>query len=97
MGSWAAQLVSEAGGKVVAVSDVSGAVKNSSGLDIQKLLKHSLENCGVKGFSGGDALDSNSVLTEDCDVLIPAALGGVINRFLLLLSSFIYFIIIKSS
>ncbi|XP_020678145.1 glutamate dehydrogenase 1, mitochondrial isoform X2 [Dendrobium catenatum] len=80
VGSWAAQLISEAGGKVVAVSDVSGAVKNDSGLDIQKLLKHSLESRGVKGFSGGHALNQNSVLIEDCDVLIPAALGGVINR-----------------
>ncbi|PKA59753.1 Glutamate dehydrogenase [Apostasia shenzhenica] len=80
VGSWAAHLISESGGKVVAVSDVSGAVKNSSGLDVQKLLKHSVENRGVKGFSGGDACDPNSLFAEDCDVLIPAALGGVINR-----------------
>lgn len=80
VGSWAAHLITEAGGKVIAVSDVTGAVKNSNGLDIPKLLKHARENRGVKGFSGGDALDSNLLLTEDCDVLIPAALGGVINR-----------------
>jgi glutamate dehydrogenase (NAD(P)+) len=82
VGSWAAQLISEAGGKVVAVSDVTGAVKNSNGLDITKLLKHSKENRGIKGFDGGDSLDPNSLLTEDCDVLIPAALGGVISRWL---------------
>ncbi|KAL0926422.1 hypothetical protein M5K25_002654 [Dendrobium thyrsiflorum] len=80
VGSWAAILISEAGGKVVAISDASGAVKNSSGLDIEKLHKYSIENRGVKGFSGGDLADPNSILTEDCDVLIPAALGGVINR-----------------
>ncbi|PKA45818.1 Glutamate dehydrogenase [Apostasia shenzhenica] len=80
VGSWAAQLISEGGGKVVAVSDVSGAVKNRSGLDIERLVKHSIENRGIKGFSGGDSIDSNSLLTEECDVLIPAALGGVINR-----------------
>ncbi|XP_017702140.1 glutamate dehydrogenase 1, mitochondrial isoform X3 [Phoenix dactylifera] len=80
VGSWAAQLISEAGGKVIAVSDVTGAVKNSNGLDILKLLKHSKESHGVKGFGGGDALDPNLLLMEDCDVLIPAALGGVINR-----------------
>uniref|UniRef100_A0A6I9S9U3 glutamate dehydrogenase [NAD(P)(+)] n=2 Tax=Elaeis guineensis var. tenera TaxID=51953 RepID=A0A6I9S9U3_ELAGV len=80
VGSWTAQLISEAGGKVIAVSDVTGAVKNSNGLNIHKLLKHSKESRGVKGFSGGDALDSNLLLMEDCDVLIPAALGGVINR-----------------
>ncbi|KAJ6828243.1 putative glutamate dehydrogenase [Iris pallida] len=80
VGSWAAHLINEAGGKVVAVSDVTGAIKNRNGLDIKELLKHSVGNRGIKGFRGGDALDPNSLLTEDCDVLIPAALGGVINR-----------------
>lgn len=80
VGSWAAHLISEAGGTVIAVSDATGAVKNINGLDIPKLLKHSVENRGVKSFNGGDAVDPKSILTEDCDVLIPAALGGVINR-----------------
>lgn len=80
VGSWAAQLITEAGGKVTAVSDVSGAIKNINGLDIVKLQAHAKENRGIKGFTGGDAIDSGSLLTEDCDVLIPAALGGVINR-----------------
>ena len=82
MGSWAAQLIGETGGKVVAASDITGAVKNSKGLDIPSLLKHVKENRGVKGFSGGDPIDPSSILAEDCDILIPAALGGVINRFL---------------
>ncbi|URD88432.1 glutamate dehydrogenase [Musa troglodytarum] len=80
VGSWAAQLISEAGGKVIAISDVTGAITNTNGLDIEKLLKHSAENRGIKGFSGGESIDASSLLTEDCDVLIPAALGGVINR-----------------
>lgn len=80
VGSWAARLISELGGKVVAVSDISGAIANKNGLDIDSLLKHVKENRGVKGFQDADAIDSNSILVEDCDVLIPAALGGVINR-----------------
>ncbi|RAL44655.1 hypothetical protein DM860_003414 [Cuscuta australis] len=80
VGSWAAQLISEQGGKVVAVSDVTGALKNEKGLDIPSLVNHVNENHGVKGFHGGDEMDPNSVLVEDCDILIPAALGGVINR-----------------
>ncbi|CAO2822060.1 glutamate dehydrogenase B [Amaranthus tricolor] len=80
VGSWAARLISELGGKVVAVSDISGAIKNKDGLDIDGLLKHVHDNRGVKGFHGADAIDANSILVEDCDVLIPAALGGVINR-----------------
>lgn len=89
VGSWTAQLISEAGGKVIAVSDVTGAVKNSNGLDILKLLKHSKESHGVKGFSGGDTLDPKLLLMEDCDVLIPAALGGVINRYVYLYDAFV--------
>ncbi|RWR85393.1 glutamate dehydrogenase 1 [Cinnamomum micranthum f. kanehirae] len=80
VGSWAAQLISENGGKVVAISDITGALKNSKGLDIPRLVKHSIENRGIKGFDGGDPIDPKSLLVEDCDVLIPAALGGVINR-----------------
>lgn len=80
VGSWAAQLISEVGGKVIAISDVTGAVKNVDGLDIAQLVKHSAENKGIKGFKGGDAIAPDSLLTEECDVLIPAALGGVINK-----------------
>uniref|UniRef100_A0A453HLU9 Glutamate/phenylalanine/leucine/valine/L-tryptophan dehydrogenase C-terminal domain-containing protein n=1 Tax=Aegilops tauschii subsp. strangulata TaxID=200361 RepID=A0A453HLU9_AEGTS len=49
VGSWAAQLITEAGGKVVSIKDVTGAVKNSNGIDIAKLMKHSAENRGIKG------------------------------------------------
>lgn len=81
VGSWAARLIHENGGKVVAVSDITGAIKNSKGIDIPSLLNHAKENRGVKGFHGADPIDPNSILVEDCDILIPAALGGVINRF----------------
>ncbi|KAK9157607.1 hypothetical protein Scep_004181 [Stephania cephalantha] len=80
VGSWAARLIYENGGKVVAVSDISGAIKNSKGIDVPSLLKHTIEKRGVKGFNGADPIDEKSILVEDCDVLIPAALGGVINR-----------------
>ncbi|KVI08402.1 Glutamate dehydrogenase [Cynara cardunculus var. scolymus] len=80
VGSWAAQLIHEAGGKVVSVSDISGAIKDNNGLDIPNLLKHVKEHKGVKGFGGANSIDANSILVEDCDILIPAALGGVINR-----------------
>lgn len=80
MGSWAAKLISEKGGKIVAVSDITGAIKNKDGIDIPSLLNYTKEHRGVKGFDGSDPIDPNSVLVEDCDILIPAALGGVINR-----------------
>ncbi|EPS68533.1 hypothetical protein M569_06232 [Genlisea aurea] len=82
VGSWAAQLIHENGGKIIAVSDITGALKNPNGIDIPSLLKHTKEKGGgLKGFSGeADSFDPSSILVEDCDILIPAALGGVINK-----------------
>ncbi|CAN4118406.1 unnamed protein product [Withania somnifera] len=80
VGSWAAKLIHEQGGKVVAVSDITGAIKNEKGIDIESLVQHVKENRGVKGFHDAHTIDANSILVEDCDVLIPAALGGVINK-----------------
>lgn len=80
VGSWAAEIIHEKGGKVVAVSDITGAIKNTNGLDIPALIKHVKQNGGVKDFEGADSIDPQTLLLEDCDVLIPAALGGVLNR-----------------
>ncbi|KAG7033668.1 Glutamate dehydrogenase 1, partial [Cucurbita argyrosperma subsp. argyrosperma] len=80
VGSWAARLINENGGNIVAISDVTGAIKNDNGIDIPSLLKYAKEHKGVKGFDGGNPIDPQSILVEDCDILIPAALGGVINK-----------------
>lgn len=81
VGSWVARLLHERGGKVIAVSDITGAVKNENGLDIPSLLLHKENNNGgLKDFQGGDAMDPNELLVHECDVLIPCALGGVLNK-----------------
>lgn len=83
MGSWAAKFVREKGGKVVAVSDITGAVKNPNGIDIPPLMKHKDSTESVKNFQGGDAIDPNDLLVHDCDVLITSALGGVLNKYVM--------------
>ncbi|KAE8661948.1 Glutamate dehydrogenase [Hibiscus syriacus] len=80
VGSWVARLIHERGGKVIAVSDVTGAVKNPNGINIPELLKYKEATGSLKGFSGGDSLDQNELLVHECDVLIPCALGGVLNK-----------------
>ena len=80
VGSWAARLIHEAGGKIVAVSDVGGAVRNPAGLDISALFKHASEKNTVSGFPGGEPLPADRLLAESCDVLIPAALGDVLTK-----------------
>ncbi|MCL7036051.1 hypothetical protein MKW94_012343 [Papaver nudicaule] len=80
VGSWAAKLIHEKGGKIVAVSDITGAIKNSNGIDIPSLLTHKEETGTLKSFGGGDVMDPEELLVYDCDVLIPCALGGVLNK-----------------
>ena len=93
VGSWTARLLAEQGGKVKAVSDITGAVKNDKGLDIPALEKHVEKTGGVKGFEGGDDIDPTTILFLDCDVLIPAALGGVLHKSVFFLTSvFLFFI-----
>ncbi len=72
-------LLQSAGMRVVAVSDVSGAVMNEGGLDTSELADHVRDSGGVKGFALGDPIDTGDVLEVDCELLVPAALGGVID------------------
>jgi glutamate dehydrogenase (NAD(P)+) len=76
-------LLSEQGAKVTAVSDITGAVRNDAGLDIAALVKHVEQTGGVKAFPGGHDFDPDTILFLDCDVLVPAALGGVLHKSVL--------------
>ncbi len=80
VGSVAAELLYDAGAKVVAVQDHASTVYNSQGLDIPALLLHVAEHSSVSGFSDGDTLDSEEFWGLPCDILIPAALEGQINE-----------------
>jgi glutamate dehydrogenase (NAD(P)+) len=80
VGSHAARLIAERGAKIVAVGDHAGGVANEKGLDTVALARWVAEHRTVKGFKGGEAIDGREVLYWDADVLIPAALGGVLTR-----------------
>jgi glutamate dehydrogenase (NAD(P)+) len=80
VGSWTARLLAESGAKVIAVADALGGVRNREGLDIAALFLHSTKHGTVSGFAGAEAIASEAVLYEECDVLVPAALGGVIHK-----------------
>jgi glutamate dehydrogenase (NAD(P)+) len=81
LGSAAARFLHEAGGKVIAVADARGAVHNERGLDIPRLQQHAARGGMLSDFDGGGALmnDSVSFLSLPCDVLVPAAISGVIT------------------
>ncbi|MGH3665355.1 MAG: Glu/Leu/Phe/Val family dehydrogenase [Egibacteraceae bacterium] len=80
VGSWTARLAAAEGYRVVAVSDVNGAIHNPGGLDVEKLLAHQMETGTIVGFPGSDPLSNDDLLTLDVDVLVPAALGGVVTK-----------------
>ncbi|MBI2553111.1 MAG: glutamate dehydrogenase [Candidatus Rokubacteria bacterium] len=80
VGSWAARFLHEAGARVVAVSDQQGGVRNPEGLDIPKLVEHVKRAKAVVEFAGADAISNTELLVSDVDVLIPAALGGVLTK-----------------
>ncbi|KAL2348211.1 hypothetical protein Fmac_002211 [Flemingia macrophylla] len=80
VGTWAARSIYERGGKVIAVSDVTGAIRNPNGIDIKALLKHKETNGNLKEFSGADVMDPDELLVHECDVLVPCALGGVLSK-----------------
>lgn len=80
VGTVAARALREAGYKVIAVSDIYGAVTNKDGLDIPAIIKHVADTGKVVGFSGAQAIDSAAMLEMDCDILIPAAVQDVITE-----------------
>lgn len=80
VGGAAAQLLHQAGAKIIAVSDASGGVFASEGLDIPALSSHVAVNKTVVGFPGGEPVTNAELLTLPCDVLIPAALEDQITE-----------------
>jgi glutamate dehydrogenase (NAD(P)+) len=72
-------LLSSAGMRVVAISDVGGAVLNEGGLDVGDLADHVAETGSVAGFGGGESISADAIWDVRCEVLVPAALGGVIT------------------
>jgi glutamate dehydrogenase (NAD(P)+) len=79
VGSTAARLMSEAGMKVIAVSDKSGGVYNPKGLDIADCLKWVGDRKFLDNYPKGTRITNEALLTLKCDVLVPAALENVIT------------------
>jgi glutamate dehydrogenase (NAD(P)+) len=79
VGGFAAQLLHDAGCRVVAVSDVEGGLYREKGLDPEAINRHKLEAGTVGGFPGGEAIENSELLEIECDVLVPAAIEGVVS------------------
>ena len=80
VGSWFCRLAHQAGARIVAVSDIRGAVHNSSGLDIPALVEFVAGNGSVAGFPGGELCGPEDLMEMEADVFVPAAIENVIGE-----------------
>ncbi|MEZ5402541.1 MAG: Glu/Leu/Phe/Val dehydrogenase dimerization domain-containing protein [Bryobacteraceae bacterium] len=80
VGMWAATLIHQAGGRIVAVSNSRDMLWNADGLDPAAAAEHVRATGGLSGYAGAERRDPASILATPCDVLVPAALGGVITK-----------------
>mmetsp|Transcript_5959 Transcript_5959/g.17938 ORF Transcript_5959/g.17938 Transcript_5959/m.17938 type:complete len:513 (+) Transcript_5959:68-1606(+) len=80
VGYWAAHHIDENKGKIVAIAERDGMIHNPKGLDLEKVKMHFLAHHGVRGFKDAQYIETSAKALElPCDVLVPAALEGVIN------------------
>ena len=80
VGSIAARgLAYKNGMKVIAVSDVSGAYRNENGIDVRAAEKYAAEHGSLHGYPEAESFSPDELLTIPCDVLVPAAISGVIH------------------
>lgn len=83
VGTYAALTMVDAGAKVVGISDITGTYHAPGGVDIQKAFEHINNHPKrlLEGFTcdGCQKLDLPEVLFLECDIMIPAALEGVVN------------------
>ncbi|MFN8160346.1 MAG: Glu/Leu/Phe/Val dehydrogenase dimerization domain-containing protein [Solirubrobacterales bacterium] len=80
VGSWAARIMQQLGCRMVAVSDAHGAIHSEAGIDADELALFVREGGTLPEFGGVEKIDAGELIGVDCDVLIPAALGGMIHE-----------------
>ncbi len=80
VGSWAARIIKGLGASIVGVSDSNGAIRSDDGIDPDALLRHLGDGGALPEFEDAEAIDPDELLGIECDVFIPAALGGMIHE-----------------
>lgn len=83
VGSWVARLAADVGAVVVGVGAVRGAIAAPSGIDVPALYAHAVAGGSIPDYARDHAeaqqIAAQELLALECDVLIPAALGGVLH------------------
>ena len=79
VGSYTARFLHEKGARIVAASDVGGGLYNPAGLDVEALVRLQAADGSIQGASA-DKISNEELIELECDILIPAALGGVVTK-----------------
>jgi glutamate dehydrogenase (NAD(P)+) len=79
VGGFAAQLLHDSGCRVVAISDAHGGLYREKGLDPEAIARHLKEAGSVAGYEKAEPITNEELLELECDVLVPAAIEGVIT------------------
>lgn len=80
VGSNAATIIAKEGCRIIAVSDSKGGIYNPEGLNPFKVLEHKRATGSVIGFPGSKTITNEELLALECDILVPAALGGQLTE-----------------
>ena len=80
VGSWAARILQDLGGTLVAASDASGAIRSDAGIDAHALAEVVRDHGKVGDMEGVDRISPDELLETECELFIPAALGGMIHK-----------------
>jgi glutamate dehydrogenase (NAD(P)+) len=80
VGSWAARIMQQLEARMVGASDASGAIRNDNGIDADALVDHVRQGGSLPEFDGAESIDPDELLEVECEVFIPAALGGMIHK-----------------
>jgi glutamate dehydrogenase (NAD(P)+) len=79
VGSWAARILQQLGVKMVGVSNAEGAIRSDAGIDAAKLHEYIEQGGKLPDYEGAERISPDDLLAIPCDVLVPAALGGMIH------------------
>jgi glutamate dehydrogenase (NAD(P)+) len=79
VGSAAAALFYRSGCKVIAISDINGAIHDPKGIDVLQLIAYQKQHGTILGFPDAESMPADELLTLRCDLLVPAALQNQIT------------------
>jgi len=79
VGSWAARIMTQLGCKLVGISNTSGAIHAEEGIDPEAVANHLAEGGTLTEYPQAEPIAAEQLVALDCEVLIPAALGGTIH------------------